>query len=123
MSKLEERHVVQRIIGEADLKLRSARALLHQSYMEIEAKTLEGWRPDAAAITEGRSIAVLCTDIAIDIASKAYHFAGNTALHQPHIIERLFRDIHAAGLHQVVSDTAYENQGKILLGLPTNPMA
>ena len=123
MSKLEERHVVQRIIGEADLKLRSARALLHQSYMEIEAKTLEGWRPDAAAITEGRSIAVLCTDIAIDIASKAYHFAGNTALHQPHIIERLFRDIHTAGLHQVVSDTAYENQGKILLGLPTNPMA
>ena len=122
-SKLDERQVVHRIIGEADLKLRSARALLHQSYTEMEAKTLDGWRPDAAAITEGRSIALLCTDIAIDIASRAYHFAGNTALHQPHTIERLFRDLHTAGLHQVVSDTAYENQGKIMLGLPTDPMS
>ncbi|MBT3883906.1 MAG: hypothetical protein HOF70_03915 [Rhodospirillaceae bacterium] len=122
-SKLDERQIVHRIIGEADLRLRSARALLHQTYTEIEAKMLEGWRPDIAAIAECRSIALFCTDLAIDIASKAYHFAGNTALHQPHIIERLFRDLHTAGLHQVVSDTAYENQGKIKLGLPTDPMS
>jgi indole-3-acetate monooxygenase len=123
MSKLEERHVVQRAIGEADLKLRSARALLHQSYTEMEAKVSAGERLGTSDIIEGRSLAVLCTDIAIDIASKAYHFAGNTALHQPHIIERLFRDMHTAGIHQVVSDTSYENHGKILLGLPANPMA
>ncbi|NQV57893.1 MAG: acyl-CoA dehydrogenase family protein [Rhodospirillales bacterium] len=122
-SSLDERQIVHRVIGEADLKLRSARALLHQSYTELEAKTLDGWRPDAAAVTEGRSMAVFCTDIAIDIASKAYHFAGNTALHQPHTIERIFRDLHTAGLHQVISDTSYENQGKILLGLPIDPAA
>ena len=63
------------------------------------------------------------TDAAIDIASKAYHFAGNTALHQPHVIERIFRDIHTAGLHQVMSDTAYENHGRFRLGLPADPMS
>jgi hypothetical protein len=62
MSKLEERHVVQRVIGEADLKLRSARALLHQSYTEMEAKILSGERLGAPDIIEGRDLAVLCTD-------------------------------------------------------------
>ena len=122
-SSLAERQVVQRFIGESDLKLRSARALLHRSYVEIEQKISTGWRPDAAAITEGRSIALYCTDIAMDVAAKVYHFGGNTALHGPNAIEQIFRDIHTAGLHQVVSDTSYENLGHALLGLPVNPMA
>jgi alkylation response protein AidB-like acyl-CoA dehydrogenase len=122
-SSLAERQVVQRFIGESDLKLRSARALMHRSYIEIERKISTGWRPDAAAITEGRSIALFCTDIAKEIAAKVYHFGGNTALHGPNAIEQIFRDIHTAGLHQVVSDTSYENLGHALLGLPVNPMA
>ena len=47
----------------------------------------------------------------------AYHFAGNTGLHHPNVIGRLLRDLNTAGLHQVMSDIAYENHGKFRLGL------
>jgi hypothetical protein len=53
----------------------------------------------------------------------AYHFAGNTGLHHPNVIGRLLRDLNTAGIHQVMSDTAYENHGKFRLGLPANPLA
>jgi hypothetical protein len=35
----------------------------------------------------------------------------------------LLRDLNTAGLHQVMSDTAYENYGKFRLGLPADPLA
>ncbi len=122
-SKLDERQVVHRFIGEADLKLRAARALMYERYEEMWQNVSAGQAPDGPAIADVRAIGVHCTDVAIEIVTKVYHFGGNTALHQPHIIECLLRDVNTAGLHQVMSDTAYENHGKFLLGLPADPMA
>ncbi len=45
----------------------------------------------------------------------ACHFAGNTGLHHPHIIGRMLRDLNTTGIHQVMSDTAYENHGQFRL--------
>jgi hypothetical protein len=53
----------------------------------------------------------------------AFHFAGNTGLRHPHILGRLIRDLNTAGLHQVMSDTAYESHGKFRLGLTADPLA
>jgi alkylation response protein AidB-like acyl-CoA dehydrogenase len=122
-SKLDERQVVHRFIGEADLKLRAARALMHERYAALYDKVLAGEKPDAADIADVRAIAVHATDVAVWIATQAYHFAGNTGLHHPHVIGRLLRDLNTAGIHQVMSDTAYENHGKIRLGLPADPLA
>lgn len=122
-SKLDERQVVHRFIGEADMKLRAARALMYERYEEMWQSVSAGQVPDGPAIADVRTIGVHCTDVAIEIVTKVYHFGGNTALHQPHIIERLLRDLNTAGLHQVMSDTSYENHGKFLLGLPADPLA
>jgi alkylation response protein AidB-like acyl-CoA dehydrogenase len=122
-SKLDERQVVHRFIGEADLKLRAARALMHARYAALYDKVVAGKRPDAADIADVRAIAVHATDVAVWIATQAYHFAGNTGLHHPHVIGRLLRDLNTAGIHQVMSDTAYENHGKIRLGLAADPLA
>ena len=122
-SKLDERQVVHRFIGQADLKLRAVRALLHQRYEQLYAEICAGKLPDAAAIGEVRAIALLATDIAVETVTQVYHFAGNTGLHHPHVIGRLLRDLNTAGLHQVMSDTAYENHGKFRLGLPADPLA
>lgn len=122
-SKLDERQVVHRFIGEADLKLRAARALMHERYGQLWRSVNAGELPDGAAIADVRAICVYATDIAIEIATMAYHFAGNTGLHHPHVIGRLLRDLNTAGLHQVMSDTAYENHGKFRLGLPADPLA
>src|SRR6185437_2834863 len=55
-SKLEERQVVHRFIGEADLKIRAARALMHERYAELYAKVLAGKLPEAADIADVRAI-------------------------------------------------------------------
>lgn len=122
-SKLDERQVVHRFIGEADLKLRAVRALMHERYEALYAKVVGGKSVDAPDIADVRAMAVYATDVAIWIVTNTYHFAGNTGLHHPHVMGRLLRDLNTAGIHQVMSDTAYENHGKIRLGLPTDPMA
>jgi alkylation response protein AidB-like acyl-CoA dehydrogenase len=122
-SKLDERQVVHRQIAEADLKLRAARALMHERYAELWDKVNADGRPDAADIADVRAIAVHATDIAIATATMAFHFAGATGLHHPHVLGRLLRDLNTAGIHQVMSDTAYENHGKFRLGLPADPQA
>jgi alkylation response protein AidB-like acyl-CoA dehydrogenase len=122
-SKLDERQVVHRFIGEADLKLRAARALMHERYDQLWRKVNAGEKPDGPDIADVRAACVYATDVAIEIATMAYHFAGNTGLHHPHVIGRLLRDLNTAGIHQVMSDTAYENHGKFRLGLPADPLA
>lgn len=122
-SKLDERQVVHRFISEADIKLRSARALMHERYEKLFDKVTAGQKPDGADIADVRAICVYATDVSISVATMAYHFAGNTGLHHPHVIGRLLRDLNTAGIHQVMSDTAYENHGKFLLGLPADPLA
>jgi alkylation response protein AidB-like acyl-CoA dehydrogenase len=122
-SKLDERQVVHRFIAESDLKLRSARALMHERYQALYDKVTAGKKPDGADIADVRAICVHATDVAISVATMAYHFAGNTGLHHPNVIGRLLRDLNTTGIHQVMSDTAYENHGKFLLGLPADPLA
>jgi indole-3-acetate monooxygenase len=122
-SKLDERQVVQRKIAEADLKIRAIRALMHQRYEELYDKARSGRPLDGADIADVRTMGVYATDIAIDVATTAYHFAGNTGLRHPHVLGRLLRDLNTAGLHQVMSDTSYENHGKFLLGIPADPLA
>ena len=122
-SKLDERQVVHRFIGQADLKLRAVRALLHQRYEELYEIAGAGKIPDAAAIADVRAAALYATDIAIETVTRRLSFrrqfrSASSARHRP-----LMRDVNTAGLHQVMSDTAYENHGKFRLGLPADPMA
>jgi alkylation response protein AidB-like acyl-CoA dehydrogenase len=114
---------VHRQVAEADLKLRAARALMHERYDALYDKVAAGHLPDGADIADVRAICVHATETAIGVATMAYHFAGNTGLHHPNVIGRLLRDLNTTGIHQVMSDTAYENHGKFRLGLPADPLA
>ena len=122
-SKLDERQVVHRQIGEADLKIRAARALMHERYDRLYEKVSAGEPAEGSDIADVRAICVHATDVAISVATSAFHFAGNTGLHHPHVLGCLLRDLNSAGLHQVMSDTAYENHGKFRLGIPADPLA
>ncbi len=122
-SKLDERQVVHRKIAEADLKIRAARALMHERYEQLYQKASAGQQIEGHDIADVRAICVYATDVAIEVATMTYHFAGNTGLHHPHVLGRLLRDLNTAGLHQVMSDTAYENHGKFRLGIAADPLA
>jgi alkylation response protein AidB-like acyl-CoA dehydrogenase len=122
-SKLDERQIFHRQLAEADLKLRAARALMHERYGRLWEKVSAGRLPDGPDIADVRAICLHATDVAVAIATMAFHFSGNTGLHHPHVLGRLLRDLNTAGIHQVMSDTAYENHGQFLLGLPADPLA
>jgi alkylation response protein AidB-like acyl-CoA dehydrogenase len=96
---------------------------MHERYEELYRQAGAGRPLTGADIADVRTMGVYATDIAIEIATMAYHFAGNTGLRHPHVLGRLLRDLNTAGLHQVMSDTSYENHGKFRLGLPADPLA
>ena len=59
----------------------------------------------------------------MDIVTRIFRAAGGGALYRAGILQRCLRDIHAGGQHFMVSDSAYERLGQILLGVPdVDPM-
>lgn len=68
-------------------------------------------------MTELQAITAYITDLAVSIATAAFRYGGGGALYQPNVLERLLRDILAAGQHIAVGDQSYEVHGRHLLGL------
>ena len=116
-SKLDQRQVVHRFIGEAHLKLDAARALLYRQYESVWARVQAGHRLTATELNELRALGTFCTDVAVEIVTQAFRYGGGKALFRPNIFERLLRDVNAAGQHFAVSDQAIEDYGRSLLGL------
>ena len=116
-SALTERHVFQRLMGESDLKLRSARSLAFDLYERTWQQICRNESISPAAQSELRGLVTYITGIAVDIVTSAFRYGGAGALFQPNIFERLLRDMNAAAQHIMASDSAYENHGKFLLGL------
>jgi indole-3-acetate monooxygenase len=113
----------QRFVGDAEVRLRAARALA----VELNAAAFTcvglGERLTARQHAELRSVAVLATEVALDVTTRAFRFAGGAALYDASVLQRCLRDLNAAAQHFMVSDSAYEGLGQLLLGLPGEPMA
>jgi indole-3-acetate monooxygenase len=116
-SPLQDRQVVHRLVGKFDLELAGARALLMERYGAVWEKAQAGQPLDGACVTELQAIAAHITDLAITITTAAFRYGGGGALYQPNTLERLLRDIVAAGQHIAVGDQSYEGHGRHLLGL------
>lgn len=115
---LANRPVLQRAVGEADMRLRAARALNVEILGEAWNAVCAGHPPDPPLQAQMRAIATHTTDVAADVAGQAFRYGGGAALFATSILQQCLRDINAAAQHQMVSDTAYENHGQFLLGLP-----
>ena len=115
---LAERPSFQRDMGECDLRLRAARALVIEILEEAwEAVCREGVVAPRLQ-EEIRSSALFATDAAIDIVSLAFRHGGASAVFLSSILQRCLRDIYAAAQHLMMNDSAYENHGQFVLGLP-----
>jgi alkylation response protein AidB-like acyl-CoA dehydrogenase len=119
---LANRQVFQRFVGEAELRLRSARMVTFEVHERAWEVACEGVMPDPALEAEMRASAVYCTEVAADIATQAFRFGGGEALHDENRLQMCMRDINAGAQHLAVSDVAYENLGQFYLDLPeANP--
>jgi alkylation response protein AidB-like acyl-CoA dehydrogenase len=71
-----------------------------------------------------RRDARLATTHAVRAAAEAvdlmYDLAGGTAVYRRSPLSRIFRDIHVATQHVMVSPSTLELTGRLLLGVPTD---
>lgn len=111
------RPVFQRALGEADLKLRAARALNVESLEDAWRMVTVGETPGPELQARLRGAATHTTEAALDVATTCFRYCGGEALFQSNVVQRCLRDLNAAAQHQMVSDSAYENYGQFLLGM------
>ena len=123
-ASLADREAFRGDIAACDLRLRSARALAHEVYERAYRTACGGQIPDASAQSEMRAVSAYVTQVAVDVATIAFRYAGGSAIHRSDILQRCLRNINAAAQHFMVSDTALENYGASLLEMPDiKPMA
>lgn len=122
-SHLEARPAFQRAVGVCDLRLRAARALVLEIFAEAWATLCAGQIPSPRLQAEMRSVAAFATEVAADVTTQAFRYAGGTAVYRTQRLQRCLRDINVAAQHLMVSDIAYETHGQFALGLPdADPM-
>jgi alkylation response protein AidB-like acyl-CoA dehydrogenase len=104
---------IQRRVGEMQVQLSAARALLHQ--------TAQGWdaAPDnresmAAPVAAAK---YLCTNAAVSASEQALRVAGGFGLTRQLPLERYFRDARAGLTHPPSDDAALEMVGRAALAI------
>ena len=117
-SSIEQRPVFQRAVGLADLRLRSARAVLLEIYAEAWAVASAGEVPPPPLQAQMRSATAFATEVAAEVTMEAFRFAGGGAVYQGQLLQRYLRDINVGAQHLMVSTIAYENHGQFAMGLP-----
>jgi alkylation response protein AidB-like acyl-CoA dehydrogenase len=117
-SGLATRTVFQRDLAECDLRLRAARALVTEIFEQAWKTVCSGETPSVRLQAEMRCAAAFATEAALDVVTRSFRYAGGTAVYLTHILQRCLRDLNTAAQHFMVSNSAYENYGKCLLGLP-----
>jgi alkylation response protein AidB-like acyl-CoA dehydrogenase len=111
-------------LGKAALQLASARALAFQVLSSVwtEARA-ERVPPRPLQAVARAAAAVYITEVAQRVTTVAFQSAGGGALFDTNPLQRCFRDVHAAGQHFMVSQSAYRALGQFNLAQPdANPM-
>lgn len=104
---------IQRRVGEMQLQLDAARALLHQA-----ARDWDGAPEDRARMSPAIAAAkYLCTNAAVSVSEQALRVAGGFGLTRKLPLERFFRDARAGLTHPPADDAALELIGRAALGL------
>lgn len=100
----------------AELRLRSAQALLYDVWEEIEGVLAGGDRMSVRLETLNRAALCNATEALDEISVFVYRSAGSEAL-RPGIIQRLFRDVHGGTQHISSSPIILQSAGRQLAGL------
>jgi len=117
---LAMRPAAQSDVAKAEALLRSARSL----YYETIERAWEAARADGAIGTEHRRDVRLATTHATRASAAAvdlmYELGGGTSVYRRSPLQRIFRDVHVATQHMMVSPSTLELTGRLFLGVETD---
>lgn len=100
---------IQRQIGEVDVALQAAQALLLDVCTQWETKRVENFR---AAYVRLVAAKVFANETAAQVTMKCLRIAGGSSITNSLPLERYFRDSQAGFSHPPAGDAAYESVGQ-----------
>jgi alkylation response protein AidB-like acyl-CoA dehydrogenase len=99
-----------------DAALQAARAFVFESFAVVQDTLEAGDDPSPVQRQRLRQATTYATRVATDAVRFAYTAAGTDAL-RPSVLQRCFRDLHAATQHLVVDNNTLTETTRVLLGL------
>jgi indole-3-acetate monooxygenase len=99
-----------------DAALHAARAFVFESFAVVQDALEAGDDPSSVQRQRLRQATTYATRVATDAVRFAYTAAGTDAL-RPSVLQRCFRDLHAATQHLVVDNNTLTETTRVLLGL------
>lgn len=116
-TSIADREVFQRAVGEGTLRMNACQLLMADAVERLFDSAEQHGEPTPTLQAESRAAAVLATDEALDVVGTLFRYAGGSAVMLDNIMQRCLRDLYTVQSHLVVSDSAYEIYGQLLLGL------
>jgi len=99
-----------------DAAMHAARAFVFESFAVVQDGLEAGDDPTPVQRQRLRQATTYATRVATDTVRFAYTAAGTDAL-RPSVLQRCFRDLHAATQHLVVDNNTLTETTRVLLGL------
>jgi alkylation response protein AidB-like acyl-CoA dehydrogenase len=99
-----------------DAALHAARAFVFESFSAVQDELEAGDDPTTVQRQRLRQATTYATRVATDAVRFAYTAAGSDAL-RASVLQRCFRDLHAATQHLVVDNNTLTETTRVLLGL------
>jgi indole-3-acetate monooxygenase len=115
---LRTNNVIQSQIGQAEAKLKSARAYLRGVIAEMWQEAQDTGKIGAEHHPQLRLASTWAIHQARDVVATVYHAAGATAIFESNPLERRMRDIHAGTQQGQGRPVHFETVGQTLMGLP-----
>ena len=73
---------------------------------------MQSAQPIGPAATKLKAVCAYAVEESLTIGGRAFRQAGAAAVHESHVLQRVFRDLAVSAQHVMVSDTAYVEFGK-----------
>ncbi|HUV10023.1 MAG TPA: acyl-CoA dehydrogenase family protein [Acidimicrobiia bacterium] len=122
-SPVRDQQLFQYELGLHDAAMRAARAVVFESFGEVEANLRDGREPGPEKRGRLRQVTTYATRVAAEAVRFAYTWAGSDALRQPSVLGRCFRDMHAGTQHLFVDNNTLSDAGALLLAGPSSAPA
>ena len=115
---LRDRGPMQLAVGRAEAIISGARAYVLQAVGEMWDGMQSGRLDLGNEILQSRLAVTHGVHEAARAIDMLYHASGTNAVRRGNLIERYFRDIHAAMMHAAGLPANFEQGGRVALGLP-----
>jgi alkylation response protein AidB-like acyl-CoA dehydrogenase len=116
---LANRPTTQISVARAEAAVRAARGYFYESIEAGYRAAIDG-EPTTAQRLHIRLATTHAVKTSAEVVSSMYELGGGSALYTSSPLQRIFRDVHAATQHMMVSSATFELAGRLLLGLETD---